>query len=289
MTLRLLALADTLWLRLRAFRRGEQRAATAGAGVQAQAAVQLRTFGDVFWPEFDTLAHSFWRAQEVTLFRRHCALVEAPVLDLGCGDGVFSQLAGWPTEMTGLDFDEESLRVRARVCPGAMNVRGDAGKVPLPDAAFATCVSNSVFEHLPDLDACLREAHRVLRPGGRLIFTMTLGTFSQHLRRLTGAGDARAWLERFGHRQEPDEADLLRRVAAAGFTVEEKVSYQPVSFTARYRALVSPVCQYLERRKSSAWRECQWELLAPVVSASLSGTPAGAGACVFVVARKGAL
>ena len=289
MTLRLLALADALWLRLRAFRRGEQRAATAGAGVQAQAAVQLRTFGDVFWPEFDTLAHSFWRAQEVTLFRRHCALVEAPVLDLGCGDGVFSQLAGWPTEMTGLDFDEESLRVRARVCPGAMNVRGDAGKMPLPDAAFATCVSNSVFEHLPDLDACLREAHRVLRPGGRLVFTMTLGTFSRQLRELTGASDARAWLERFGHRQEPDEADLLRRVAAAGFLVEQKVSYQPKSFTARYRALVSPVCQNFERRKSSAWREGQCELLAPVVSASLSGTPAGAGACVFVVARKGAL
>ena len=288
MTLRLLALADALWLRLRALRRGEQRAATDGAGVQAETAVRLRALGDVFWPEFDTLAHSFWRAQEVTVFRQHAALVQAPVLDLGCGDGVFGQLAGWPADLTGLDFDEESLRVRARVCSGARSVRGDAGKMALPDAAFATCVSNSVFEHLPDLDACLREAHRVLRPGGRLVFTMTLGTFSRQLRELTGAGDARAWLERFGHRQEPDEADLLRRVAAAGFTVEEKVSYQPPSFTARYRALLSPMCQYLERRKSSVWREGQWELLVPVVSASLSGTVAGSGACVFVVARKGA-
>ena len=289
MTLRLLALADALWLWLRAFRRGEQRAVTDGAGVQAQTAVAVRQWGEVFWPEFDTLAHSFWRAQEVTLFRRHAALVERPVLDLGCGDGVFGQLAGWPSDTTGIDFDEASLRVRARLCPGAVNLRADAGKLPLPDAAFATCVSNSVFEHLPDLDACLREAHRVLRPGGRLVFTMTLGTFSRHLRELTGAGDARAWLKRFGHRQEPDEAELLGRVSAAGFVVEQQVSYQPMSFTARYRALVSPVCQHLERRKSSAWREGQWELLAGVVSASLSGTVAGSGACVFVVARKGAL
>lgn len=201
---------------------------------------------------------------------------------------MFGQLAGWPADTTGIDFDEASLRVRAHLCPGAVNLRADAGQLPLPDGAFATSVSNSVFEHLPDLDACLREAHRVLRPGGRLMFTMTLGTFSRHLRELTGAADARMWLERFGHGEEPEEADLLRRVVAAGFVVEQQVSYQPPSFTARYRALVSPLCQYLERRKSCAWRERQWELLAGVVSESLSGTPAGNGACVFVVARKGA-
>jgi SAM-dependent methyltransferase len=284
----LLALGDALWLRLRATRQGERRAATDGAGVQARAVVPLHERGDVFWPEFDTLAHSFWRAQEVTLFRRHAALVQGPVLDLGCGDGVFGQLAGWPSNLTGLDYDEESLRARALVCPGAVSVRADAGRMPLPDAAFATCVSNSVFEHLPDLDACLREAHRVLRPDGRLVFTMTLGIFSRQLRALTGAGDARAWLERFGHRQEPDEADLLRRTAVAGFKIEESLSYQPQRFTARYRWLVSPIFQFIERRRAFAWRE-QWRArLVPEVAASLADTTAGTGACVFVVARKAA-
>jgi SAM-dependent methyltransferase len=286
MPLRLLALADALWLRARALRRGEQLAATAGAGVQAHTAVPLTEVNGIFWPEFATLAHAFWRAQEVTLFRRHAALVQPPVLDLGCGDGCFGQLAGWPADTTGADFDAESLRVRAQVCPGAVNVRADAGALPLPDGAFATCVSNSVFEHLPDLDACLREARRVLRPGGRLVLTMTLGTFSSQLRALTGDADARAWLERFGHRQEPGEGDLLARVAAAGFTVEESISYQPQSFTARYRRLVSPAFQFVERRRSAAWRAEQRSLLAEEVSASLAATPAGAGACAFVVARK---
>ncbi|MBM4210564.1 MAG: class I SAM-dependent methyltransferase, partial [Gammaproteobacteria bacterium] len=283
MTLRLLALADAIWLRARAWRHGEQRASTDGAGVQAHEAVPLRKVGDVCWPEFDTLAHSFWRAQEVTLFRRHASLVREPVLDLGCGDGVFARLADWPAHATGLDFDEASLRARAQVCPGAQNVRADAGRMPLLDGAFATCVSNSVFEHLPDLDACLRETQRVLQPAGRLVFTMTLGTFSSQLRSLTGTTDARGWLERFGHRQEPDEADLLRRVAAVGFTVEQTVSYQPLSFTARYRRLVSPVFQFHERRQTAAWRTRQCDRLAGKVGTSLVSTPAGSGACVFVV------
>lgn len=286
MTLRLLAAGDALWLRLRAARRGELRAATDGAGVQARSAVPLRQLGPVCWPDFDTLAHSFWRAQEVTLFRRHAALIQAPVLDLGCGDGVFSQLAGWPAELTGLDFDAESLQARAQVCPGAPGLRADAGAMPLPDATFTTCVSNSVFEHLPDLNACLREAHRVLRPGGRLVFTMTLGTFSRQLRSLTGAGDARGWIDRFGHRQEPEAEELLQRVAAAGFTVEARLDYQPQSFTARYRRLASPMAQFVERRLSPAWRERRKIQLAAAVEASINATPAGTGACVFVVARK---
>ena len=45
MTLRLLALTDALWLRLRAVCRGEQRAATDGAVGQAQTAIPLRMLG----------------------------------------------------------------------------------------------------------------------------------------------------------------------------------------------------------------------------------------------------
>lgn len=284
--LRVLAQVDVLWLWLRDLRCGEQRAATDGAGVQAEAEVPLRQLGDVWWPEFATLAHSFWRAQEVTLFRRHAALVHPPVLDLGCGDGCFGLLAGWPADTTGVDFDEASLRVRARVCPGAVNVRADAGNLPLPVEAFTTCVSNSVAEHLPDLGAWLREMHRVLRPDGRLVFTMTLGTFSAQLRALTGVADARGWLDRFGHRQEPTEAELLQQVRAANFVIEQKLSYQPDAFTAQYRRLVSPAFQFLERRRSAGWRERQMRHLANDVSASLTATPPGAGACVFVVARK---
>lgn len=286
MPLRVLAQIDALWLRLRERRRGAQRAVTAGAGVQAETAVPLRQFGDVWWPEFTTLAHSFWRAQEVTLFRRHAGLVRPPVLDLGCGDGCFGLLAGWPADTTGVDFDEASLRVRARVCPTAVNVRADAGQLPLPAEAYATCVSNSVGEHLPDLDAWLREMHRVLRPGGRLVFTMTLGTFSAQLRSLTGEADARGWLDRFGHRQEPAEPALLQRVRAAGFIIEQTLSYQPESFTAQYRWLVSPAFQFMERRRSVTWREAQLRRLASTVSDSLTATPPGAGACVFVHARK---
>jgi SAM-dependent methyltransferase len=42
------------------------------------------------------------------------------------------------------------------------------------DGSFDLCTSTEVFEHVPDDRAGLRELHRVLRPGGRLLFTVPL-------------------------------------------------------------------------------------------------------------------
>jgi len=42
--------------------------------------------------------------------------------------------------------------------------------MPFEDASFQTVISNSVLEHIPDLDAVLLETARVLKPGGMFIF-----------------------------------------------------------------------------------------------------------------------
>jgi SAM-dependent methyltransferase len=51
-------------------------------------------------------------------------------------------------------------------------VRGDVAGLPFADHSFATVFSNGVLEHVHDLRGGLREIARVLRPGGRLIFTV---------------------------------------------------------------------------------------------------------------------
>src|SRR5205823_4524499 len=56
-----------------------------------------------------------------------------------------------------------------------------AEEMRLPDKSIATVVSNSVLEHLPHLDAVLEAVARVLRPGGRLIFTVPTEAFSKWL------------------------------------------------------------------------------------------------------------
>jgi sarcosine/dimethylglycine N-methyltransferase len=50
-------------------------------------------------------------------------------------------------------------------------VRGDAGRLPFGPARFEACISQEALLHVVDKAAVLREAHRVLAPGGRLAFT----------------------------------------------------------------------------------------------------------------------
>lgn len=45
----------------------------------------------------------------------------------------------------------------------------DAAALPFPDASFDGAIALQVFEFVPEVEQALREAHRVLRPGGRLV------------------------------------------------------------------------------------------------------------------------
>jgi sarcosine/dimethylglycine N-methyltransferase len=57
------------------------------------------------------------------------------------------------------------LQERVRV------IEADVMAVPLPDASMDAVVSQEAFLHVPDLARVLGEAHRVLKPGGRLAYT----------------------------------------------------------------------------------------------------------------------
>lgn len=92
------------------------------------------------------------------------------VLDLGCGVG---HLMLWlsrhtATRCDGLDLSLNSLRVARAAGVHGVSV-GDAARLPFRDSSFDRVVCNGSAHHLPDLPAALREIHRVLRPGGRLV------------------------------------------------------------------------------------------------------------------------
>lgn len=95
-------------------------------------------------------------------------------LEYGCGTGVFLQrVAGSGARLTGLDLSPDLLaRARARlVCHDNVRLaRGNAESLPFPDATFDTVYGCSVLHHL-ELAPALGEAWRVLRPGGRLVFS----------------------------------------------------------------------------------------------------------------------
>jgi ubiquinone/menaquinone biosynthesis C-methylase UbiE len=98
-------------------------------------------------------------------------------LEIGAGTGYFSLnllQAGVVLEATctdispgmvttlGANAERLGLNVRA--------ARADAESLPFPDASFDLVLGHAVLHHLPDLRRAFAEFHRVLRPGGRMVF-----------------------------------------------------------------------------------------------------------------------
>jgi len=95
-------------------------------------------------------------------------------LEVGCGTGLFlERVARSHAELVGMDLSAELLKKAGARVAGLAHVslsRGDAHRMPYPDACFDAVYGSSILHHL-DLAASLKEAHRVLRQGGRVVFT----------------------------------------------------------------------------------------------------------------------
>jgi SAM-dependent methyltransferase len=149
------------------------------------------------------------------------------VLDLGSGGGIDVLLSAkrvGPTgKAYGLDMTDEMLAVARenQRKAGASNVeflKGEIEEIPLPDAHVDVVISNCVINLSADKDRVLREAFRVLKPGGRLAVSdvVVRGAVPAELRRSMElwAGCVAGALE---------EKEYEEKLAGAGFTHVEIV------------------------------------------------------------------
>jgi len=98
------------------------------------------------------------------------------VLDIGCGDGAFTEEAMRLTgNVVGLDFSEEMLNAakkRLTHLPEIEWLNGDASAMPFHDESFDTVLSVAMLGMVPDPLGVIRESYRVLKPGGQLILAI---------------------------------------------------------------------------------------------------------------------
>jgi SAM-dependent methyltransferase len=144
----------------------------------AQAAVRKATYGE-------DLGQSSWMtADELREFARFLEIgAESNVLEVGSGSGgpalFLAELTG--CRITGVDINEFGIANAI----GLAEERGLSDRVsfsnvdasqPLPfeDSAFEAVFSNDVLCHIPDRQKALREWHRIVKPGGKVLFTDAL-------------------------------------------------------------------------------------------------------------------
>jgi ubiquinone/menaquinone biosynthesis C-methylase UbiE len=169
-------------------------------------------------------ATNYWRAIEIEEVIRH-GLPDGRGLDLGCGDGhlmsiVLSHVGR--REFVGIDLDpKETAMASWRKVYSAVET-GTAEHLPFADSSFEVVFSNSVLEHIPEIESVLSEVARVLRTGGRFLFTVPGPDFHECL-----AGSIfvkrEAYLHeidaRCAHLRYWSAADWSRHLEGAGFRV----------------------------------------------------------------------
>lgn len=186
---------------------------------------------DLLWKHLKTVPafRALLRSIEARFFQQ-IDLLE-PILDLGCGDGHFANIAFDQPLTAGIDPWWGPL-YKAKESGAYQHVIQSLGnQLPFPSKHFGSVISNSVLEHIPAIQPVLVEVSRVLRPGGKLVMTVPSHYFTEYLggalllENIGLKNLANAYrrlfnrIARHAHTDPPER--WAQRLAKAGFEIDE--------------------------------------------------------------------
>lgn len=213
------------------------------------------------------------------------------MLEIGGGNGYASinlVLASRDVQLACVDVSFGATAASLRMCRAhgiaGLGAQADAMTLPFRGGAFDVVIGKSLAHHIPALELLLREAWRVTKPGGWVLFfsdptpkgAARLRRFKRAYSRLihgSGAGDRDSELsstERYA-RSSADVRHLLRALDLQGTVVETGIAYQYVSFLwypvllkLRLPAVSRAVCAMLNplRWLDDRWLRHWWPTLA---------------------------
>ncbi len=146
-----------------------------------------------FRSEYHYAVFEYWRSAKLLRYLTEAGITKlGRVLDDGCGGGGMSvSFAEEAESVVAIDLADRFRDAGTRLAaeqggPKPRFSKADGTALPFHDASFDLVISHAVIEHVKDPGGYLREARRVLRPGGRLILETApyLSPSGVHLPRL---------------------------------------------------------------------------------------------------------
>lgn len=190
---------------------------------------------DYLWLHIRSLPYfrSLLRAVEARFYKD--IDLPSPVLDLGCGDGHFASVAFNKKIDVGLDPWAQPIQ-EAKTWGGYHSlIQAEGSRMPFPDQYFSSAVSNSVLEHIQDIDAVLIELQRVLKHEAPFIFcvpnhqlnpNLSISRYIEHLKLPALAAKYRHFFDKVARHHHCDPPEVWQsRLSKSGFEIVEYWHY----------------------------------------------------------------
>jgi len=224
------------------------------------------------WPLDPDDFAAYYKFAPTALAIRECVRLRAvrtldlpePLLDVGCGDGLFARLAYPEKQVWGVDINPTEVFRAQRTAAYKTLICGSICDISLPKGFFGSAIANCSLEHVPDLHAALVNIRHALRPGSKFALIVPTPRWTeqlagvQALRSVGLVGLARTYgssLDRiFSHVHLYDQAGWTARLARAGFKTVEVTEIAKSAASWAFDVMLYPsLVAYFTRMMTGRW------------------------------------